>query len=344
MYEPVPDCLFFHTYPCPPAGVIGWIIGSLNSLVMVFGFRNSKWDVVYCPNHLFQTVLVSILATKLSKSKMICWVRHTIPKPSERRAYKGFGFFELVNNLLIYSSQLLAVRLINKYADVIFSYTNTVVDKMKSLGIRPDKVRLVRNGVDFYRIDAVEAGGQEFYDACNVGANLGPRKGLVDLIKSWRIVCDTISDAKLVIIGRFRQWQNLANNLIADLKLTDNVVLASEISDSMKISIFKRSRIFVFPSYEEGWSQSISEALACGLPVVSYHIPELVEIYGNLLSLVPAGDAAGLGAKEIALLVNPENQPDKVEERKEFARMHLWEKVAAEQLQLINRVVQPRTV
>ena len=42
----------------------------------------------------------------------------------------------------------------------------------------------------------------------------------------------------------------------------------------------KSSKLFIFPSYEEGWGISITEAMACGLAVVCYDL-KAYDVFGK---------------------------------------------------------------
>jgi len=56
------------------------------------------------------------------------------------------------------------------------------------------------------------------------------------------------------------------------MNLADNIKLMRFISEGDKFQIMKSSKVFIFPSYEEGWGIAVAEAIACGLDVVLYDI------------------------------------------------------------------------
>jgi glycosyltransferase involved in cell wall biosynthesis len=65
------------------------------------------------------------------------------------------------------------------------------------------------------------------------------------------------------------------------------------LNDEELVSIYKNSKLFVQPSFEEGFGIPILEAMACGTPVVSSYEGSLKEVGG-----------------EAALYFNPKNITD----------------------------------
>jgi glycosyltransferase involved in cell wall biosynthesis len=66
--------------------------------------------------------------------------------------------------------------------------------------------------------------------------------------------------------------------------------------------------VFVLPSLSEGISNTILEAMACGLPVIATQVggnPELITV-GETGSLVPAADYQQLAQEMAKYLLDPE--------------------------------------
>ena len=92
------------------------------------------------------------------------------------------------------------------------------------------------------------------------------QKGQWDLLKAFRLLCDTQKRAELLILG--------AGPLESDLK-----ELAQTLNISEKVhflwfqdnpyAYMKRADAFVLTSLHEGLGNVILEAMACGLPVIS---------------------------------------------------------------------------
>jgi glycosyltransferase involved in cell wall biosynthesis len=98
---------------------------------------------------------------------------------------------------------------------------------------------------------------------------LHPKKGVPLLIQAWARIAQQAEDAHLVIAG-----PDSENTLASLEKLTDELALRSSVtfagmmSGELKWSALAASSLFVLPSYSEGFSVSVLEALAMSVPVV----------------------------------------------------------------------------
>lgn len=99
----------------------------------------------------------------------------------------------------------------------------------------------------------------------NVG-RLTEQKGQWHLIRAFTMVLKEIPNAHLIILGEGNLKQYL-NELIINLNLSDSVKLLGFVDNPY--DYLKNSDIFVFSSLYEGLGNSILEAMACELPIIS---------------------------------------------------------------------------
>lgn len=99
---------------------------------------------------------------------------------------------------------------------------------------------------------------------------LSPQKNYASLIRSFKLVANKHSDWNLEIYGDGPQELEL-KNLIDQLNLEENVFLKG-FSSNVKKEMTNAS-IFALSSVYEGLPLVIVEAMACGLPVISYTCP-----------------------------------------------------------------------
>jgi glycosyltransferase involved in cell wall biosynthesis len=161
---------------------------------------------------------------------------------------------------------------------------------------------IVRIGVTPVLTDRTHNPHKEYsYDACFVG-RFHPQKGLSDLLRTWRLVCNEKKDAKLAIVGE-GDLGNMVRQIILNTGLSQNVDLVGFKVGQSLYQMLESSRILVFPSNREGNPIVPLEAMARGMPVVAYNLPVFEEMYKDKgIITVPRGDVRSFAEKVLELL------------------------------------------
>jgi glycosyltransferase involved in cell wall biosynthesis len=95
------------------------------------------------------------------------------------------------------------------------------------------------------------------------------KKGILNLLQAWQSVARHHSDAHLVIAGpEYVGTLTRARQIIAELNLERTVTIMGVISGHTKLAALSAARYFCLPSYSEGFSVAVLEALSIGLPTV----------------------------------------------------------------------------
>jgi poly(glycerol-phosphate) alpha-glucosyltransferase len=135
-------------------------------------------------------------------------------------------------------------------------------------------IALVPNGID--PLERVDAGAffEKFPELRHkeIMLFLGRvhhKKGVFNLIRAWKEVAARREDAHLVIAGpEYGNTGDEARRLIGEMALERRVTMPGVISGPMKLAALSASRYFCLPSYSEGLSVAVLEALSIGLPPV----------------------------------------------------------------------------
>jgi glycosyltransferase involved in cell wall biosynthesis len=129
-------------------------------------------------------------------------------------------------------------------------------------------------------------------------------KGLADLVAAWQLVARQRGEARLWLVGEGPEHTRLVQQIEA-LGLTGRVVLAA--SFNPLDDVLQAADCFVLPSYEEGLSLALLEAMAAGLPIVASDIPgNRVAIRPNVDGLlVPPRDPTALAAAVDRVMTQP---------------------------------------
>ena len=111
------------------------------------------------------------------------------------------------------------------------------------------------------------------------------------------------------------------------LGLQENVEFKGFVQDRMIPEIVSASKIFIFPTRYDGFANSVTEALACGVPGVISDIPALRENHQDVCLFVNPGDVYGF-ADAITRLISDESLRNEFAKRaRKHASRFRWEEV-----------------
>lgn len=137
-------------------------------------------------------------------------------------------------------------------------------------------------------------------------ANFFPYKGHADLVEAASRVVLRFPAAYFLLAGRDSGALDAVSARIEELGLGKNVLVIGERDDVP--ALLRSASFLVHPSHEEGFSNTILEAMAAGKAVVATKVggvPEAV-LDGKTGLLVPAGDPEMLAERILSLLRDPE--------------------------------------
>lgn len=174
-------------------------------------------------------------------------------------------------------------RLISRWsynrADMIVASTKAMkLDLLHIFDLPLEKVKLVHNPVDLQLISSLSKKSieeklyTEWNDYIPVIISMGrltEQKGFSYLIRAFKMVQNELP-SKLVIIGDGTEKKYL-KNLTESLGITEDVIFLGLQSNPYKYLI--NSDLFVLSSLWEGFPNSLVEAMACGIPVISTDCP-----------------------------------------------------------------------
>lgn len=257
----------------------------------------------------------AILLGKFFKKHAIITIRGTIRKLAR---------FPLIRRQIRYA--------LNNAAK-IFTVCNDLKDAVVELGISPEKVVVVPNGVDIDKFRPVDrfVARREFglpMDSkvlISVGG-LVERKGFHRIIAALPEIRKTIPQVMYIIVGGPSVEGNNEpelRRLVAELELQDAVLFAGPQPHAKLHKWLSAADVFCLATSNEGWANVFLEAMACGLPVVASKVggnEEVVcsETYGMLFDL---NDERQMSDVIIKALERDWNRSSIIE----YARANSWE-------------------
>ncbi len=163
-------------------------------------------------------------------------------------------------------------------------------------------------------------------------------KGLIEAFSKVLMCEDVAKDTKLVIAGKKGWMYEDIFEKVKELGLEKNVIFTDFVLEEDKPAIIKGARVFVLPSFWEGFGLDTLNAMACGVPVVASNIGSLPEVVGDAGVLVDPNstDSIAQGIKEV-LLAHSAKYNTMVDRGLTQAKKFSWEKTARETLEIVTR-------
>ncbi|MDD3719617.1 MAG: glycosyltransferase family 4 protein [Actinomycetota bacterium] len=226
--------------------------------------------------------------------------------------------------------------LIKRSAEGIF--VNNELDRARAIsdGFGRERVGVIGMGVDNSLAASVPEPARKEYEAVFIG-RLHPQKGLLEFMDVWRLYVDRHPGARLAVIGN-GPLEGQLREKIERHGLRGNVDMLGFLDGREKISVFKASRVVVHPSLYDSGGMAILEAMSCGLPGVSYDLPDLEVYYPQGMLKTPCYDQATFAAN-IELLLEKEGLYRELrDEALAWARQWDWDDVSERLLRLMERL------
>jgi glycosyltransferase involved in cell wall biosynthesis len=192
--------------------------------------------------------------------------------------------------------------------------SRAVVAQLIQEGIPAERVGLIYNGIDMSELNDLPASGvtrtslglEQQALVLVIVANLLPYKGHGDLLKALHGVREQLPQPwRLLCVGRDSGIGASLRTYAESVGLQDHVRWLGERSDVP--AILHASDIGIMCSHEEGFSNSLIECMAAGLPVIATDVGGNSEAVSDGVTgfLVPVQDAVALRAAILALANDP---------------------------------------
>jgi glycosyltransferase involved in cell wall biosynthesis len=121
------------------------------------------------------------------------------------------------------------------------------------------------------------------------------KKGILNLLRAWPSVWRRHSGAHLVVAGPDCDGTlKMAKEIVSRQALHRDVTFCGVLSGEVKLAALSAARVFCLPSYSEGQSVAVLEALSIGLPVVITPACNVDGVQENGAGLVTSNDPLSL--------------------------------------------------
>jgi glycosyltransferase involved in cell wall biosynthesis len=262
--------------------------------------------------------------------------RHPTRKAS-RLSIPGYFFkksaYRLVINLAIRNSQ-----------QIIAVSEHTKKDILKNFNIDPDKIGVTYEGVDSFENAPLQT-PEEILQKYGIMkpyvlyvGNAYPHKNLERLLLVHKELSKRHQGLSLVLAGRedyfYKRLKKIAKKISAP-----KTIFPDHISDDDLPTIYRESKLYVFPSLYEGFGLPPLEAMVRNVPVVSSNASCLPEILGDAAFYF---DPRGLTEASEAIekvLTDSQLRKKLIAAGKERVKKFSWEKMAKETLHIYQKSI-----
>jgi len=190
-------------------------------------------------------------------------------------------------------------------ADRVIAVAATLRDDAVALGLPPERVRVIENGIDaglFRPLDRVEArrslGLPEDGPVLVTVGTLAPRKGFHLVIEALPALAGRFPGIRYLLVGGAGAeggMERELRDLAARLGVADRLVFAGPRRRAELAAWYSAADLSVLASAHEGCPNVVLEALACGTPVVATPV-------GSIPSVLAGPDAGLLSERNVPAL------------------------------------------
>lgn len=229
-------------------------------------------------------------------------------------------------------------------------HVNTALEiaGVRSYGLK-NPVAVIPNGVNFgngcgsidreqFDIRYPELAGRRI---CLFLSRLHVKKGLAHLIQAWSVLARGFPDWCLVIAGPDDGYSRRARQLVADNGLQHIVRFLGPVYGESKAELLAAAEVFALPSFSEGFSMAILEAMAAGLPILltpGCNFPEVAQI-GAGIEVQPTVEETERGLRQLMELSETARKEMGRRGQQLVKEKYSWGQVAEQMLELYHWVL-----
>jgi glycosyltransferase involved in cell wall biosynthesis len=198
-----------------------------------------------------------------------------------------------------------ADRLVLRSFQRVVSVSDEVTQRLLGAGVRRERVRLVRNGIDLRRFEGGKDGvGAEGEVVVGLVGRLAWEKGVDVFLAAASQLVREFPRAKFVVAGEGPDAERL-ERMLDQLKIRGRAELLGRREDMP--ALYRSLDIMVSASRQEGLPMAILEGMASGLPMVATRVGEVPTVVRDGVTgfVVEPGDAGALAEAMAKLLGDP---------------------------------------
>lgn len=224
---------------------------------------------------------------------------HSHYKPFEFNSHLGCAKILTIHDLLVLKNKDkrygpveffdVALRQCAKEADCVIADSEyTKKDIVECYGLRPDKIKVVYNGMYTINHSDESVISDEILELCHMEymiavSTMREYKNVHGLVRAFRLFKDRhpYSDLKLVLVGKNDKSTSVGEQIKECMDGRDDIVFTGYVSDQELTFLYQHSLASAFVSFYEGFGLPVLESLSLGKTVICSDQTSLPEVGGD---------------------------------------------------------------
>lgn len=169
--------------------------------------------------------------------------------------------------------------------------------------------------------------------------SLEPRKNLENLLRAYAAYAKRIENPESLVVAGAKGWLNEDVHVLAsELGLQPYIRWLGYVQDSDLRVLYSTAKLFVYPSFYEGFGLPPVEAMACGAPVITSDTSALPEIVGDAAIMIDPQNVKELSSAIERVLADDDLRLEMRRKSLERSKLFSWEKTARETLAIFHEL------
>lgn len=168
--------------------------------------------------------------------------------------------------------------------------------------------------------------------------NIEPRKNLPATLASFEKIKSRHQGLRLVIVGGTGWHQGYYRKIIRLIKNNPKVKYLGYLPEADKFPLLSLAKVFLYPSFYEGFGLPPLEAMSQGCPVVVSNNSSLPEVVGAAGLLIDPHNVNQITAAVDEILTDEDLREDLINKGKKRALQFEWTKTAQQMISIFNNL------
>lgn len=287
---------------------------------------------------------------KLNRLDILFSPTHTAPFKNKNHQYKVmtvhditpilFPEFHNINSVLFHKT---AFKEILYKSDMIAADSNsTKNDLIKHLKIPQKKIMRVHIGLNSHI--KYTNNFRNVLEKYNIPeefilyfGTLEPRKNVPAVINAFYKIKKAGFKETLVIAGGKGWDYNQIFRLVKKLNLEKEVIFTGYVDEKDVSMLYSAAKLFVYPSFYEGFGLPVLEAMTCRCPVITSQVSSLPEVTGDAAILINPNNTNQIANAMKNVLSSEKLKKQMIERGLIQAKKFTWEKAAENMLKIFEQ-------